>query len=87
MTRWGMVIDLHRCIGCYSCVLACRQEHFVPRGIYFNRVLITEEGKCPTVQKIILPVLCNHCKEAACVKVCPTGATYSARGRHCPGRR
>jgi len=76
MTRWGMAIDLHRCIGCYSCVLACRQEHFVPRGIYFNRVLITEEGRCPTVQKIILPVMCNHCKEAVCVKVCPTGATY-----------
>jgi phenylacetyl-CoA:acceptor oxidoreductase subunit 1 len=76
MTRWGMVIDLHRCIGCYSCVIACRQEHFVPRGIYFNRVLIAEEGRCPTVQKIILPILCNHCKEAACVKVCPTGATF-----------
>jgi phenylacetyl-CoA:acceptor oxidoreductase subunit 1 len=75
MTRWGMVIDLHRCIGCYSCVLACRQEHFVPRGIYFNRVLISEEGKCPTVQKIILPVLCNHCQDPSCVKVCPTGAT------------
>ena len=44
MPRWGMVIDMHRCIGCYSCVIACRQEHFVPRGIYFNRVLISEKG-------------------------------------------
>ncbi len=75
MTRWGMVIDLHRCIGCYSCVVACRQEHFVPRGIYFNRVLVTEKGKFPTVEKIIIPAQCNHCKEAACVKVCPTGAS------------
>lgn len=75
MTRWGMVIDLHRCIGCYSCMLACRQEHFVPRGIYFNRVLISEKGTFPTIQKLLLPVLCNQCKEAACVKVCPTGAS------------
>jgi molybdopterin-containing oxidoreductase family iron-sulfur binding subunit len=70
-----MVIDLHRCIGCYSCTIACRQEHFIPRDIYFNRVLTTERGKFPTVQKVIMPVQCNHCADAACVKVCPTGAS------------
>jgi Fe-S-cluster-containing dehydrogenase component len=75
MPRWGMVIDMRRCIGCYSCVIACRQEHFVPRGIYFNRVLISEKGIYPTIRKTIMPVQCNHCHEAACVKACPTGAT------------
>ena len=78
MTRWGMVIDMRRCIGCYSCVIACRQEHFIPRGIYFNRVLISERGNILRYKKIIMPVQCNHCKEAACVKACPTGATYQA---------
>ena len=75
MPRWGMVIDMRRCIGCYSCVIACRQENFVPRGIYFNRVLISEQGNYPAIRKIIMPVQCNHCKEPACVKACPTGAT------------
>jgi Fe-S-cluster-containing dehydrogenase component len=75
MARWGMLIDTRRCIGCYSCVIACRQEHFVPREIYFNRVVVSEKGNYPTVQKIILPVQCNHCQEPACIKVCPTGAT------------
>jgi Fe-S-cluster-containing dehydrogenase component len=75
MVRWGMVIDVHRCIGCYACTITCRQEHFLPRNIYYNRVLITEEGKYPAVRKIILPVQCNQCKEAICVKVCPTGAS------------
>jgi len=70
-----MVIDQKRCIGCYSCSIACRQEHFVPREIFFNRVLVTEKGQFPTISKIIMPVQCNHCAEAACVKVCPTGAS------------
>lgn len=76
MARWGMVIDLKRCIGCWGCSVACKEEHFLPRGIYWNRVLIGESGKYPTVTKIMYPVLCNHCKEAECVEVCPTGATF-----------
>ncbi len=75
MTRWGMVIDKQKCVGCWSCTIACKQEHFLPRGVLWNRVLITEKGKYPSVQKVMVPVLCNHCKEAACVDVCPTGAS------------
>lgn len=75
MARWGMVIDLKKCIGCWGCVVACKEEHFLPRGVFWNRVLTGETGKFPTVVKQMYPVLCNHCKDAACVKVCPTGAT------------
>jgi len=75
MARWGMVIDLKRCIGCYGCMLACKQEHFLPPGIFWGRLVIGETGKYPAVTKQMYPVLCNHCEEAACVKVCPTGAT------------
>lgn len=75
MPRYGMVIDLQRCIGCYGCMISCKAEHFLPPGIFWARVLMREEGKYPSVRKIMLPVLCNHCKEAACVKVCPSGAT------------
>jgi phenylacetyl-CoA:acceptor oxidoreductase 27-kDa subunit len=75
MSRWGMVIDLKKCIGCYSCGIACKAEHFLPPGMFWNRVLISESGTYPTVTKIIYPVGCNHCKEAPCVKVCPTHAS------------
>ena len=73
--RLGMIIDLARCVGCYSCTIACKQANFLPPGIFWNRVLIAETGKYPTVTKIIYPLLCNHCKDAACIRVCPTGAT------------
>ena len=75
MARWGMVINLNKCIGCYACMLACKQEHFLPPGVFWGRVLVGELGKYPAVRKQVYPVLCNHCEEAACVDVCPTGAT------------
>jgi Fe-S-cluster-containing dehydrogenase component len=75
MTRWGMVIDLKRCIGCYACMVACKQEHFLPPKVFWARVVISETGRYPSVTKQMYPVLCNHCREAICVRVCPTGAT------------
>jgi len=71
-----MVIDLQKCATCYNCVVACKQEHFLPPLVFWNRVVVSEAGKFPTVTKIAYPVLCNHCKEAVCVKACPTGATH-----------
>jgi Fe-S-cluster-containing dehydrogenase component len=70
-----MAIELKRCVGCYECVLACKAEHFLPPDIFWNRVLVGEKGKYPTVTKLIYSVRCNHCADPACVKVCPTGAT------------
>ena len=75
MTRWGMVIDLRRCVGCYACMVSCKQDHFLPPNIFWNRLVVGETGKYPTVTKQLYPVLCNHCDEAACVKACPSGAT------------
>ncbi len=73
--KWGMAIDTRRCIGCSSCVLACKAEHFLPPDIFWNRVLISETGVYPAVTKVIYPVRCNQCQEPKCAKVCPTGAT------------
>jgi phenylacetyl-CoA:acceptor oxidoreductase subunit 1 len=73
--RWGMVIEQKRCIGCNACVLACKAEHFLPPEIMWNRVLIAETGKYPTVNKLIYSIRCNQCKEPKCVDACPTGAT------------
>jgi len=73
--RWGMAIEMKRCIGCNACVLACKAEHFVPPEIFWNRIIIGEEGKYPHVTKLIFSVRCNHCAEPKCVDVCPTGAT------------
>jgi Fe-S-cluster-containing dehydrogenase component len=74
--RYAMVIDLKRCVGCNSCTIACKAEHGTPAGIQYNRVEKYEVGKYPTARMQFRPIPCMHCDEPACLKVCPTGATY-----------
>jgi len=76
MARYGMVIDLKRCYGCYACVLACKLWNRTPPGVFWSRVLKGEMGVFPNTVRQALPVLCNQCEEPDCMKVCPTGATY-----------
>ena len=76
MARYGMVIDLKRCYGCYSCVMACKQANCTPPGVFWSRVLRGEMGAFPNSVRQALPVLCMQCEEPDCMKVCPTGATY-----------
>lgn len=77
MARWGMVFDLHRCIGCNACVIGCKQENSLPDSVLFTRTLSEEYGVYPTVNRVYIPTLCNHCEDAPCEKVCPSGATYT----------
>ena len=73
--KYGMVIDLRRCIGCNACTVACKQQYGNPPGIFYSHVNITEVGKYPNARITPLPVLCNHCDNPPCVDVCPTGAS------------
>ena len=77
--RWGMVIDLKRCIGCYGCQAACKAEHGTPPGVFYARVLRQEEGTYPDVTTTFLPVLCNHCEEPACVEFARPGRASNGR--------
>ena len=74
--RYGMVIDLKRCIGCYGCAVACKAENVTPPGVLWCRVIKQESGVYPLVRRISLPLQCMHCANPPCLEVCPTGATF-----------
>lgn len=77
MARNCIVIDLDRCIGCYSCDTACKMENDVALGERWNKVLQVEPfGEFPDVHTYWLPVMCQQCAESPCTHVCPTGASY-----------
>jgi phenylacetyl-CoA:acceptor oxidoreductase 27-kDa subunit len=75
MTRWAMVADLRRCVGCQTCTAACKHANATPPGVQWRRVLDVEVGEFPDVQRAFVPMGCQHCDEPACLPVCPTTAT------------
>lgn len=80
--KYGLVIDLERCIGCQTCRLACKVENNLKKvsgmrvdtigGIHPD----TPAGKYPNLTMYHQPVPCMHCDHPACMDVCPEEAIY-----------
>ncbi len=69
-----MVMDLDKCIGCHACTVACKSENGVAIGGSRTRVLEQEHGTYPDTSRFFLPLMCNHCEDAPCIKACPNKA-------------
>jgi len=75
MTRYAMVIDLRRCVGCQTCTAACKTANATPPGVQWRHVLDIESGEFPDVRRSFVPMACMHCANPPCEEVCPTTAT------------
>jgi Fe-S-cluster-containing dehydrogenase component len=74
MSGAGFLLDLHRCVGCGSCVLACRIENGRADTAAWRRVLPLNLRRHAAGPTYFLSVACHHCEEPACLKGCPSGA-------------
>lgn len=74
--RYGFVIDQDQCIGCHACTVACKTEHQVPLGVNRTWVKYVETGSFPDSTRNFSVMRCNHCTDAPCVAICPTGALF-----------
>jgi len=79
--RYGMVVDTRTCVGCSACVIGCKTENDVPAGYVRDWVFTETTGKFPNLQMTVRSERCNHCDDAPCVSVCPTGASHYGPGR------
>jgi Fe-S-cluster-containing dehydrogenase component len=83
--RWGMSIDLERCIGCGACTVACDLENNIPqigreqvmigREMHWIRIDRYFSGPVDNPELSYQPVPCQHCNHAPCEAVCPVYAT------------
>lgn len=78
--RWGMIIDLDRCTGCNSCVIACKLQNDTANHRFNTEVQEKEAGSYPDSRIVFTPVLCNQCEDPPCVPACPQEATYKIAG-------
>jgi phenylacetyl-CoA:acceptor oxidoreductase subunit 1 len=79
MARWGMVIDLRKCIGCEMCSSVCSELNRNPCGANWRQVIDRTIEENPDLIRLFVPMNCMHCSEPPCLDVCPSGATYQRK--------
>jgi Fe-S-cluster-containing dehydrogenase component len=86
--RWGMVVDLDRCIGCGACTIACYAENNIGM-VGETQILAGREMAWLRIERyldpqdeqkiIFLPMMCQHCDNAPCEAVCPVYAPHHSK--------
>lgn len=71
----AIIIDVNRCMGCHSCVVACKEQNHTPKGFFNTWIKTIEKGTYPNTWNSYTPEQCHQCNNAPCVDACPTGAS------------
>ena len=75
MSKYFMLQDQQKCIGCHSCEIQCKCNKGLPPAPRLCQVIEVGpeniDGK-PRASYIFMP--CFHCENPWCVAACPTGA-------------
>ena len=76
--QFGLLFDARRCIGCRTCVIACKAENHIAAGSWMR--VLNQHGTTTDVPVGQYPRLtlswqvrtCMHCKNPPCLEACPS---------------
>jgi DMSO reductase iron-sulfur subunit len=74
--RLGFYVDAKRCIGCYTCAMACKNQYHQENGVVWRDLYDLKEGIYPHRERAFYSLACNHCENPTCLEVCPVIAYY-----------
>lgn len=83
--KWNLIVDVERCDNCRNCFLATKDEHIgndfpgyaaaqPEKQHSWVDIRHKERGHYPIVEANFMPVMCNHCDDAPCMKAAKNGA-------------
>jgi protein NrfC len=68
-----LLVDVKKCQGCLSCMLACSLIHEGVESLSLSRIRVMQDSFASFPDDLTI-AQCRQCVDPACVKVCPTGA-------------
>jgi len=77
MEKKSLLVDIDLCYGCFSCEVACKQEHGLAAGTNF--ITVQQVGPTRIGGKLTMdfvPMACKHCGKPSCMEACPEKAIY-----------
>ena len=83
--KWNLIVDVARCDNCRNCFLATKDEHIgnnfpgyaasqPEKEHSWVDIKQKERGHYPIVEANFMPVMCNNCDDAPCMKAAKNGA-------------
>lgn len=75
-TRYGFLVDMNRCIGCFTCAMACRSYYQQPIEVVWRKVYPVSTLIYPHSERAFMSLACNHCEHPACAAACPVNAYH-----------
>ena len=73
-----ILISPEKCTGCRICEMACSLHNAGQCNPAKSRIRVLKKE----IEGLDVPFLCQHCEDAPCREVCPTGAIYNRYRTH-----